>query len=121
MTPIFSFLNLTHNQPELFSQKLSFVIRTMTNSCSQPFNPIKEEIYALIGCLNRLQKKYELSLGFHADFIKAQFLPYIYNKLSRWDGDIKKAVELWCSDPTAAEEKYGRFVQVCYNIQRTHC
>ena len=65
------------------------------------------EVYHFIWCLNRLQKKYELSLGFHADFIKAQFLPYIYNKLSRWDGDIKEAVKLWCSDPAAAEEKYG--------------
>ena len=45
--------------------------------------------------------------GFYADFTKAMFGPYILNKLSRWDGDIKKAVNLWCSDPAAAEKKYG--------------
>jgi len=78
----------------------------MTNSCSQ-LNPIKEETYAFIGCLRLLEKKYKLSLGFHADFIKAQFFTYIYNKLVRWDGDIREAVKLWCSDPAAAEEKYG--------------
>jgi len=83
----------------------------MTDSCSQPINPIKEEKYALIGCLRTLQKEYKLSLGFHADFIKAQFFPYIDNKLSRWDGDIREAVNLWCSDPAAAEEKYGHISQ----------
>ena len=83
----------------------------MTDSCSQPINPIKEEKYALIGCLRTLQKGYKLSLGFHADFIKAQFFPYIDNKLSRWDGDIREAVNLWCSDPAAAEKKYGHISQ----------
>ena len=83
----------------------------MTYSCSQPINPIKEEKYALIGCLRTLQKGYKLSLGFHADFIKAQFFPYIDNKLSRWDGDIRVAVNLWCSDPAAAEDKYGHISQ----------
>jgi hypothetical protein len=42
-----------------------------------------------------------------AAFIDKAFRPYLLNKLSRWDGDIKKAVDLWCSDPAAADEQYG--------------
>ena len=69
-------------------------------------NPMKEEAYAFIGCLYRLRKRYKLQ-GFNPDFTKKMFGPYILNKLSRWDGDIQAAVDLWCSDPAAAEEKYG--------------
>ena len=39
------------------------------------------------------------------------FGPYILNKLSRTDVDIREAVALWCSDPAAAEEKYGHISQ----------
>ena len=69
-------------------------------------NPIKEEAYAFIGCLYHLRKRYKLQ-GFNPDFTKKMFGPYMFNKLSRWNGDIKAAVDLWCSDPAAAEEKYG--------------
>jgi hypothetical protein len=67
-------------------------------------NPIKEEAYFFIKCLYRLRKMYNV---FNADFTKKMFGPYILNKLSRWNGDIKVAVNLWCSDPAAAEERYG--------------
>ena len=70
-------------------------------------NPMsEEEAYAFIGCLHRVNRMYRLQ-GFYADFTKAMFGPYILNKLSRWDGDIQEAVNLWCSDPAAAEKKYG--------------
>ena len=69
-------------------------------------NPIKEEAYAFIGCLYHLRKRYKLQ-GFNPDFTKKMFGPYMFNKLSRWNGDIKEAAELWCSDPVAAEEQYG--------------
>ena len=45
--------------------------------------------------------------GFQPDFLRATFGPLLLNKTSRWDGDIHKAVKLWCSDPAAAEQKYG--------------
>jgi len=35
------------------------------------------------------------------------FGPYLLNNKSKWDGDIHEAVKLWCSDPAAAEQKYG--------------
>ena len=70
-------------------------------------NPMsEEEAYAFIGCLHRVSKMYKIQ-GFNADFTKKMFGPYILNKLSRSDGDIREAVNLWCSDPAAAEEKYG--------------
>jgi len=31
----------------------------------------------------------------------------LVERLRRSDGDIRKAVSLWCSDRAAAEEKYG--------------
>ena len=70
-------------------------------------NPMnEEEAYAFIGCLHRVRKMYKLQ-GFNAEFTKKMFGPHILNKLSRWDGDISEAVNLWCSDPAAAEKKYG--------------
>ena len=77
-----------------------------TEGGEEAINPMKEEAYAFIGCLYRLRKRYKLQ-GFNPDFTKKMFGPYILNKLSRWNGDIKAAVDLWCSDPAAAEEKYG--------------
>ncbi len=69
-------------------------------------NPIREEAYFFIKCLYRLRKMYKLQ-GFNPDFTKKMFGPYILNKLSRCDGDIKEAVNLWCKGPAAAEKKYG--------------
>ena len=68
-------------------------------------NPIKSEAYEFILCLKSLKK------GFNPDFIHIVFGPYICNKLSRSDGDIRDAVKLWCSDPAAAEAKYGHISQ----------
>ena len=80
----------------------------MTNTLSINIDPtpIVEEAYCFIGCLYRLRKIYKVQ-GFNPDFNKKMFGPYICNKLSRHDGDIREAVDLWCSDPAAAEEKYG--------------
>jgi hypothetical protein len=61
----------------------------------------QEQAYAFIGCLHRVRKMYKIQ-GFNADFTKKMFGPYILNKLSRSDADIKEAVNLWCSDPAAA-------------------
>ena len=77
-----------------------------TEGGEEAINPMKEETYAFIGCLYQLRKIYKLQ-GFNPDFTKKMFGPYILNKLSRWDGDIKRAVDLWWSDPATAEEKYG--------------
>ena len=70
-------------------------------------NPMnEEEAYAFIGSLHRVSKMYKIQ-AFNADFTKKMFGSYILNKLSRSDGDIREAVNLWCSDPAAAEEQYG--------------
>ena len=70
-------------------------------------NPMnEEEAYAFIGSLHRVSKMYKIQ-RFNADFTKKMFGPYILNKLSRSDGDIHEAVNLWCSDPAAAQKKYG--------------
>ena len=68
-------------------------------------NP-EESAYAFIGCLRRVSKMYKIQ-GFNADFTKKMFGSYILNKLSRSDRDIREAVNRWCSDPAAAEERYG--------------
>ena len=68
----------------------------MSDTESQ-LNPIKGEAYFLIGCLYHLRKRYKLQ-GFNPDFTKKMFGPYILNKLVRWDGDIREAIKLWCSD-----------------------
>merc|ERR1712185_211216 len=46
-------------------------------------------------------KKFEMLKG--ANSLQKDAWP----KLIRHDGDIYQAVEEWCSDPEAAEEKYG--------------
>jgi surface protein len=65
----------------------------------------------LLACLPRLKKRYKLSLGFTPEFIKNTLGPCLLDKKTRWYGDIKKAVNLWCSDPAAAEEQYGHISQ----------
>ena len=69
-------------------------------------NPIKERSRAFIGCLYELHRR-NPRLCFTAAFIDKIFRPYLLNKLSKWNGDIRAAVNLWCSDPAAAEEQYG--------------
>jgi surface protein len=85
----------------------------MTNEQSIPIvehpnNPHlgKEEAFCFIGCLYHVRKKYKLQ-GFNSEFINIMFGPYLCTKLTRWDGDIRKAADLWYSDPVAAEKKYG--------------
>ena len=67
-------------------------------------NPMKERSRAFIGCLYQMHKR-NSRFCFTAAFIDKMFRPYLLNKLSRWDGDIRAAVNLWCSDPAAAEEQ----------------
>ena len=69
-------------------------------------NPLKERSRVFIGCLYALHRR-NSRMCFTAAFIDKMFRPYLYNKLSRWDGDIHDAVKLWCSDRAAAEKQYG--------------
>ena len=78
-------------------------------------NPLKEETYHVLACLYRKRKDFP-GIGFNPDFLHAMFGPNLLNKKSRWDGDIHKAVKLWCSDPAAAEEKYGHVSK--WNVSR---
>ena len=67
-------------------------------------NPVTEEVLSLIACLRKRGKEYG---GWNCDFIRYAFVPFVAGKLTRWDGDIKVAVNLWCTDPDAAEKEYG--------------
>jgi len=62
-----------------------------------------------IAALKRVGADYE-GIGiipFNPDFIHKMFGPLLLDKrLRRSDGDIREAVNLWCSDRAAAEEKY---------------
>ena len=69
-------------------------------------NPMKERSRAFIGCLYELHRR-NSRFCFTAAFIDKIFRPYLLNNLSRWDGDIREAVNLWCWNPAAAEERYG--------------
>jgi surface protein len=104
------FLNITLTNQNSFHKRYLFVIRTMNNGASKPINPIVKEAFFFIGCLYHLRKRFNLQ-GFKPDFNKKMFGPYICNKLSRWDGDIRDAVALWHSNPVAAEERYGHISQ----------
>jgi surface protein len=73
-------------------------------------NPVKARAFFFIGCLHQLHARHS-QLCFTPAFIEAMFGPYILSKKSRWDGDIKGAVRLWCEDPDAAEDKYGHISQ----------
>jgi len=73
-------------------------------------NTLKEEAYHILACLYRKRKDFP-AIGFNPDFLRATFGPLLFNKLSRCDGDIREAVDLWCSDPAAAEKTYGHISQ----------
>ena len=88
----------------------------MTNIHSQPFEDIHpkpskdmlDEFYTVIACFKRMQKEYKINImDTSSAFFKKEFGPYLLNKRTRTDEDIREAVKLWCSDPAAAEEKYG--------------
>jgi hypothetical protein len=64
-------------------------------------NPIKEEAFAALLCLRVKIPQLQ------PDFLKKMLGPFLVSKKCRWNGDIKTAVNLWCSDPDAAEKKYG--------------
>jgi len=66
----------------------------------------KDDFYIFIATLYRLGKRYP-HIGFNPDFIHKMFAPLLLNRLSRWDGDIHEAVDLWYTNRAAAEEKYG--------------
>jgi surface protein len=69
-----------------------------------------DEFYVFVTALNRFRDDYE-GIGiipFNPDFIRKMFGPLLLDKrLRRSDGDIREAVNLWCSDRAAAEEKHG--------------
>ena len=69
-------------------------------------NPMKERSRVFIGCLYELHRR-NPRYCFTAAFVDKMFRPYLLNKLSRWNGDIQAAVDLWCDDPAVAEEQYG--------------
>ena len=70
--------------------------------------PIKEAAYATFLCLGTFRNTCR---AFESpDFFRGAFGPFLCPhmfKTFRYDGDIKEAVNLWCSDPAAAEERYG--------------
>jgi len=70
----------------------------------------KEEFYVFIAALNQFRDGYR-GIGiipFNPDFIRKMFGPLLlYKRSRRSDGDIHVAVNLWCSDRAAAEEKHG--------------
>jgi surface protein len=66
-----------------------------------------DEFYVIIATLYRLRKRFPF-IGFNPDFIHKMFGPLLLDKrLLRSDGDIHEAVNLWCSDRAAAEERHG--------------
>ena len=69
-------------------------------------NPMKERSRVFIGCLYELHRR-NPRYCFTVAFVGKMFRPYLLNKKSRWNGDIQAAVNLWCSNPAAAEEQYG--------------
>ena len=70
--------------------------------------PIREAAYATFLCLGTFRKTCR---AFESpDFFRGAFGPFLCPhmfKTFRYDGDIKEAVNLWCSDPAAAEERYS--------------
>jgi len=63
-------------------------------------HPAVDEVVFLTACMYRK--------GFNYDFIRYAFIkPFIKNKKTRWDGDIRHAARLWFSDREAAVERYG--------------
>ena len=77
-------------------------------------NPVVEERYQFVIWLYLIRKRSKGHHGFlQPDFISIIFGPMIPSlKLTRHDGDIRKAVEVWCDkswykNKVSAEVKYG--------------
>jgi len=70
---------------------------------------IAEECLSTLFCFYRLSKTLDVAFNPINDpaFLHKAFGPFLCNKLSRTNEDIYQAVDAWCSDPTAAEERYG--------------
>jgi len=66
-----------------------------SNSVFPFFESLREEALYVLTCL--VKKR-----GFRPEFLRYTFGPFLFNKLSRTNGDIREAVNLWCSDRAAA-------------------
>jgi surface protein len=88
--------------------------------------PIKEAAYEVFLCLRTYRKTCRAfqSPDFFRGALGPFLCPHIF-KTFRCDGDIKEAVALWCSDPAAAEEKYGHIskwdVSCVTNMRELFC
>ena len=80
----------------------------MNNIHPEPFedihpNPSKDmldELYTVIACFKRMQKKYKINtMDTSPAFVKKVFGPFLLNKRTRTDEDIRDAVEEWCLEP----------------------
>ena len=71
-------------------------------------NPVTEERYQFVEWLYRIRNHHGNHYGFlQPDFICIIFGKLMVSKLQRSDADIQIAVNDWCKDPVAAEQKYG--------------
>ena len=73
-------------------------------------NPVTEERFQIVIWLYRIGKQHKIGILLLPDHLKGLFEPLMPSKYTRTDGDIKEAVEMWCSDPeahTKAETRYG--------------
>ncbi len=68
---------------------------------------IDEQRYQFVLSLYLIRTQYPQMGLFQPDFIWVTFRKMMASKYNRKDGDIKKAVNEWCKDPTAATIKYG--------------
>ena len=75
-------------------------------------NIFTEENYYVLQWMYRIRRA-SCARGLRIGFLQPDFLCVIYGplmrskKLRRTDGDIREAVNLWCSHRAEAEERYG--------------
>jgi len=75
-------------------------------------NPHMVALLTTLACIRRRRGMVVADPAFN----RFMFGSFLLNKKSRWNGDIRTAVNLWCSDAAAAERRYGHISE--WDVER---
>ena len=107
---LYTITNYRHtiNDIKIYACDNIVLLDPMTVTVSHNSNPVVEQRYQMALAIHHIRKQHDIRVPTDPVFLQMTIGSYMANKKhSRWDGDIRQAVELWCICPYEAELRYG--------------